>query len=306
MKMVDILHKIGETPLVKLNNFNNIFAKLEYLNPSGSLKDRIAHYMIHQAEKRKELKKGMQVIEATSGNTGIAFAMVCAALGYKFTAIMPENVTIERRQIIKAFGGNVLLTKAKDEMLGPVKKLQEFKKKAEKGEIKAWFPSKFENFDNVKAHYYTGKEIIKDMKALKENIDVFVMGIGTGGTIMGVSHVLKKYNKNITIVGIEPYESSVISGKKPGHHDIQGIGEGFIPKIFNKEAVDKIIRVKTKDAIKMTRAIAIKEGLFVGISSGANLYACLKLQQEKEFKDKNIVTVFCDRGERYLSMNIWK
>jgi len=303
----DILHKIGNTPLIGLNKIGrNIYAKLEHLNPSGSLKDRIADFIIHEAEKRGDLKPGMEIIEATSGNTGISFAMISAALGYKFTAIMPENVTKERMQMIKAFGGKVVLTPARKEMFGPMEKLTEIRKKAEKGDINAWFPSQFENPDNPRAHYKTGEEIIKQMKNKKEPIDVFVMGVGTGGTLTGVGTILKKKNKNVKIVAVEPAESPVLSGGRPGHHEIQGIGEGFIPKIFDYDLVDMIIRIKSKDAINTAREIARTEGILCGISSGANIAACLQIQKEREFKDKNIVTLICDRGERYLSMNVWK
>lgn len=304
--MVDILHEIGNTPLVKLEKFSfgsNIYAKLEYLNPSGSLKDRIAHEMIHLAEERGELKKGMKIIEATSGNTGISFAMVSAALGYEFIAIMPENVTKERIQMVKAFGGKLILTPAKEEMFGPVKKLEEMKKKYNG---KAWFPSQFENMDNVRSHYKTGKEIVKQIKENGLSIDAFVMGVGTGGTLVGVGTVLKKKFNEVKIVAVEPAESAVLSGGQPGHHNIQGIGEGFVPKIFDYDLVDEIIQVKSSDAILAAKEIARKEGLLCGISSGANLVACLELQKRKEFKNKNIVTMLCDRGERYLSMGIWR
>ncbi|MEM3369692.1 MAG: cysteine synthase A [Candidatus Micrarchaeia archaeon] len=304
--MVDILHNIGNTPLVKLERFSNssnIYAKLEYLNPSGSLKDRIAHEMVHKAEERGELKKGMKIIEATSGNTGISFAMVSAALGYEFIAIMPENVTKERRQMIEAFGGRVTLTPAKEEMFGPVKKLEEMKIKY-KG--KAWFPSQFENPDNFKAHHKTGKEIIEQMKKRKQKIDAFVMGVGTGGTIVGVATVLRKKFKDAKIIAVEPEECAALSGGKIGHHDIQGIGEGFVPKIFDYDLMDEIITIRNKDAIKYTRELTRTEGLFCGISSGANLAACIELQKRKDMKGKNIVTILCDRGERYLSMDIWK
>ncbi|MEM4589791.1 MAG: cysteine synthase A [Candidatus Micrarchaeia archaeon] len=303
--MVDMLHNIGNTPLVKLEKFSknsNIYAKLEYLNPSGSLKDRIAHEMIHKAEERGELKKGMKIIEATSGNTGISFAMVSAALGYEFIAIMPENVTKERRQMIEAFGGKVILTPAKEEMFGPIKKLEEMKIKFKN---KAWFPSQFENPDNFKTHYKTGKEIVRQMKR-NGQIDAFVMGVGTGGTIKGVASVLKNKNKDVKIIAVEPEECAVLSGGRIGHHDIQGIGEGFVPKIFDYDLIDEIITVRSKDAIKYSKELAKREGLLCGISSGANLVACIELQKRKEMKGKNIITILCDRGERYLSMGIWK
>ena len=310
--MVDILHNIGGTPLVKLNGFSfgsNIYAKLEYLNPSGSLKDRIAHEMVHLAEKRGELKPGMRIIEATSGNTGISFAMVSAALGYGFTAIMPENVTKERRQMIEAFGGKIILTPAKEEMFGPVKKLNEMKRKAENGKLKnAWFPSQFENSDNPKSHLKTGMELLAQMKKMDKGgkVDAFVMGVGTAGTLMGIGSVLRKKSKSAKIIAVEPFASPVLSGGKPGHHDIQGIGEGFVPKIFDYDLVDEIIRVKGRDAVSAARELARKEGLLCGLSSGANIAACLELQGRREFRNRNIVTILCDRGERYLSMNLWK
>ena len=310
--MVDILHNIGSTPLARLNCFSfqsNIYAKLEYLNPSGSLKDRIAHEMIHLAEKRGELKKGMRIMEATSGNTGISFAMVSAALGYEFTAIMPENVTKERRQMIGAFGGKVMLTPAKEEMFGPVKRLAEMKKRASEGKLKnVWFPSQFQNQDNPKSHLKTGQELAAQLKKISKNadIDAFVMGVGTGGTLMGAGSFLKKKFKDVKIVAVEPSESPVLSGGKPRHHEIQGIGEGFVPPIFNYDIVDEIIRVKSKDSIVAAREVAKKEGLLCGPSSGANILACLELQQRREFRNKNILTILCDRGERYLSTGIWK
>lgn len=290
-KVIDSISRVnGETQLIEIEG---ILAKIETTNLTGSVKDRMAWYMIEKAEERGELKKGSEIIEVTSGNTGIAFAMISALKGYKFTAIMPESMSIERRRMIKAFGGKIILTPGKEDMAGAVKKYNEIVKKRKN----AWLPKQFENEDNIKSHENgLGKELIKETNG---KIDAFVAGIGTGGTIIGVSRALKKLNENIKIFGVEPAESSVLSGGKQGLHKIQGIGEGFIPKIVqdNRYMIDGILKVKSNDAIKTQKYLAKKYGLLVGISSGANVFAAKKLKN----KYNNVVTVLPDRGERYLS-----
>jgi len=305
--MTDILRFVGKTPLAELKKINDthcrLFAKLEFLNPSGSIKDRMAHEMVLRAERNGDLKPGMRIIEATSGNTGISFAMIAAALGYEFTAVMPKSMTLERRQMITAFGGEIVLTPAKYDMTGTMKKFEQLQRTAKN----AWFPQQFENPDNIAAHVKTGNEISKDMaKFGAGEVDAFIAGVGTGGTLMGVAKAVRKKNKDVRIVAVEPAESAVMSGGKAGRHGIQGIGEGFIPQLVDFDSIDEVVRVKSKDAIAMTKRIAREEGMLCGISSGANVLAALLVGCRKEFKGKNVVTVLCDRGERYLSMGIFK
>ncbi len=286
----NILSVVGNTPLLKIGN---IFAKLETTNPTGSVKDRMAFYMVKKAEERGELKSGSEIIEVTSGNTGIAFAMISAIKGYKFTAIMPESMSIERRRMMKAFGARLVLTPAREDMAGAMNKYKELINKNKK----AWLPSQFENPDNIAAHREgLGQEILKQMNG---KIDVFVAGTGTGGTLIGVAQALKKVNPKVKIIAVEPSESAVLSGKKPRIHKIQGIGEGFIPKILmdNIGLIDGVITIKSKDAINKRKELATKNGILVGISSGANILAALALSK----KYKKVVTILPDRGERYLS-----
>ena len=282
---------IGKTPLIKIDG---ILSKLETTNPTGSIKDRMAWYMIKMAEERGELKPGMEIIEVTSGNTGIAFAMISSVKGYRFTAIMPESMSIERRKMMRLFGAKIVLTPAEEDMRGAVRKLKEIVKKKKN----VWLPRQFENPDNVKAHELgIGKEILKETKG---KIDVFVAGVGTGGTLIGVAKALKKENPNVKIVAVEPAESPVLSGGKPGLHKIQGIGEGFIPKLLRKNInlIDEVMTIRSEDAINMSKELARKYGLLVGMSSGANFLAAKQLRK----KYQRVVTVFPDRGERYLSL----
>jgi len=284
-----MLNTIGKTPLL---NIDGIYAKLETTNPTGSVKDRMAHYIAKKAEDRGELKKGMKVIEATSGNTGIAFSMISAVKGYKFTAVMPESMSIERRKMIKSFGGEIVLTPAKDDIAGTMKKYKELVSE----NPDAFLPKQFSNPDNIIAHEKgLGQEIIKQMP----EVDAFVAGAGTGGTLIGVAKALKKFNPDVKIFVVEPEESAVLSGKKPGLHKIQGIGEGFIPKILkeNLDLVDEIITITDDDAIKTSQDLTQKHGVLVGISSGANFLAAQTIKD----KYQNVVTIFPDRGERYLS-----
>ena len=270
-----------------------IKVKLETTNPTGSIKDRMAWYMVKKAEERGELKPGMKIIEVTSGNTGIAFAMISAVKGYKFIAVMPESMSIERRRMMKAFGAKIILTPAEEDMTGAVKRYNELIEK----NPDAWLPRQFENPDNPNAYEYgLGKEIVAQTQG---KVDAFVAGIGTGGTLIGVARALKKVNPNVKIIGVEPAESAVLNGGKQGLHKIQGIGEGFIPKLVqeNLDLIDEVFVIKSKDAISMSKELAKKHGLLVGISSGANFLAAKKLKERFE----NVVTIFPDRGERYLN-----
>lgn len=297
----NILDLIGETPLLKIpinENGGAIWAKLETTNPTGSVKDRMAWYIVKKAEERGELKPGSKIIEVTSGNTGIAFAMISAVRGYKFTAVMPKSVSIERVKMMKSFGANVVLTSAKADIAGAVKKYEELVKKNKD----AWLPKQFENPDNVAAHREgIGKEIIEQTGG---KIDAFVAGAGTGGTLIGAAQALKNLNPEIKIFVVEPAESAVLSGGKPGPHQIQGIGEGFIPKVLqeNRKWIDGVIKIKSKDAIAMRKKLVRDCGILVGISSGANVLAATELSK----KFKNVVTVLPDRGERYLSLENFK
>ena len=299
------METIGNTPIVKLEKINNtnsdIYVKLDNLNPSGSIKDVMVFWMIKMAEKRGELKKGSRIIEVTTGNTGISFAMLSAIKGYKFTAVMPEHMSIERRQIMKAFNAEIVLTPKEQDMPGAIKEYNELIKQYPD----AWLPKQFENYDNILAHKnITGKEIIKQ---LGNKVDYFIAGAGTGGTLIGVAKALKEVNQNVRIICVEPAESAVLSGKKPGLHEIQGIGEGFIPEILkdNLELIDEVIQIKSEEAIKMAVKLAKEEGLLVGISSGANVLAALKIAR-KINQNQTIVTVLPDRGERYLSSGMYE
>lgn len=305
LKKTKIMETIGNTPIVELEKINNtgshIYVKLDNLNPSGSIKDVMAFWMIKMAEKRGELNKGSRIIEVTTGNTGISFAMLSSIHNYKFTAIMPEHMSIERRQIMKAFNAEIILTPKEEDMIGAIKKYEELVVKYPD----AWLPKQFENEDNIMAHKnITGKEIIKQIGS---NIDYFIAGAGTGGTLIGVAKALKEVNENVKIICVEPSESAVLSGKEPGLHEIQGIGEGFIPRILEDslELIDEVVRIKSEDAIIMAKKLAKEEGLLAGISSGANVLASLKIAR-KIGKNKTIVTILPDRGERYLSSGLYK
>ncbi|MBI4154103.1 cysteine synthase family protein [Candidatus Woesearchaeota archaeon] len=284
----DVLDLIGNTPMVKLEG---VYIKLEHLNPSGSTKDRIAKYILEQAEKKGLLKEGFKVVEATSGNSGIAFSMVCAVKGYQMVVIMPKGMTEERKEIMEAYGAKIVMTSQKESVGGAMEK--ELSLEGHKG---YYLVKQFENPWNVKAHRMTlGKEILKEVK----RVDAFVAGVGTGGTLIGVGQALRGKNKKVKLFAVEPKESAVLSGGKPGHHKIDGIGDGFIPKIYEEHAdfVNGVITVSSSEAIAETRRIAKEYGLLVGISSGANFLAAKKLR--KRFK--NVVTVFPDSGDRYLS-----
>ena len=297
-----VLDFIGKTPMIKLDFPDieaTIYAKLEYLNPSGSIKDRIAKYMIEQAEKRGDLKPGYTIVEATSGNTGIAFSMVSAAKGYKMIVVMPEVMSIERRRIMQAYGAQVVLTPAKEFVEGSVRKAKEIA-----SQPKHWLAGQFTNPDNVAAHRETtGKEILEQTGG---KVDAFVAGVGTGGTLMGVAEALRAHNPNVKIIGVEPAGSPVISkGGPAGPHKIEGIGDGFIPDIVDVSKVDDWILVTDEEAIGMARRLSRERGLFVGISSGANVVAARKVA-EKLGKGKVVVTVLPDSADRYYSTDLFK
>jgi cysteine synthase len=296
----DILGQIGKGPLLELTKVNHtgnrILAKLETYNPSGSIKDVMAYYMLCEAEGKGLLNPGSKIIEVTTGNTGIAFAMISAHRGYEFTAVMPENMSIERQQMMKAFGAKIVLTPPADDMKGAIAKYKELVE----ANPDAWLPNQFENPDNISAHReITGRSILDQ---IGRKIDVFVAGVGTGGTLMGVSQAFKEEKHNVKIVAVEPSESAVMNGELPKQHDIQGIGEGFIPQLVNMDEIDEVIAIKSQDAMKMMSRLTKEEGLMVGISSGANVLAALRLS-ETIGTGKTIVTILPDRGERYLSMN---
>ena len=295
-----VLELIGHTPIVKLNRivpdgYADIFVKLESFNPGGSIKDRIALSMIEDAENKGFLKPGSTIIEPTSGNTGIGIAMICAVKGYRCILVMPESMSLERIYILKSYGAEVVLTPAYEGMEGSIKKADELNKKIENSIILR----QFDNPANPEIHRKTtAQEILRVM----DKIDAFVAGIGTGGTITGVGEILKKTNPNIQIVGVEPEASAVLSGEKPGPHKIPGIGAGFIPSILNLSIIDRIIKVSDNDAYKMSTRLAREEGLFVGISAGANVYASLEVAK-KLGRGKKVVTVLPDTGERYFSVS---
>ena len=303
-KLTDL---IGNTPLLELGNFNRehdteatIIAKLEYFNPGGSIKDRIGFSMIEDAEKQGLINKESVIIEPTSGNTGIALAFIAAAKGYHLILAMPETMSIERRNLLKALGAELVLTPGSEGMPGAIKKANELRVIYPN----SFVPQQFKNPANPEIHRTTtAVEIWNDTDG---NIDIFVSGVGTGGTITGVGEVLKQRNPEVKIVAVEPYDSQVIAGGNPGPHKIQGIGAGFLPDILNKEVIDEIIPVKNDDALRTGRELARTEGLIVGISSGAAVYAALQLAQRAENKGKRIVVILPDTGERYLSTLLYQ
>lgn len=298
-KLTDL---IGNTPLLELTSFNEknkidatIIGKLEYFNPLSSIKDRIANAMIEDAEEKGLLKPDSEIIEPTSGNTGVGLAFVAASKGYKLTLTMPETMSIERRNLLKALGANIVLTPGAEGMKGAINKAEELLKENPKGIIL----QQFSNSANPSVHKRTtAEEIWRDTDG---NVDIFVAGVGTGGTVSGVGEVLKGYNSNVKIVAVEPADSPVLSGGKPGPHKIQGIGAGFVPGVYNSEVVDEVIPVSNDDAIRTSRELASSEGLLVGISAGAATYAALELAKRPENKGKRIVVILPDTGERYLS-----
>ncbi|MDR2806338.1 MAG: cysteine synthase A [Dysgonamonadaceae bacterium] len=298
-KLTDL---VGNTPLLELSAYEksknieaHIIAKLEYFNPAGSVKDRIALSMIEDAEQRGVLKPGATIIEPTSGNTGVGLAFVSASKGYKLILTMPETMSLERRNLLKALGANLVLTPGAEGMKGAIAKAQALRDETPGAIIL----QQFENPANPEVHKRTtAQEIWRDTGG---QVDIFVSGVGTGGTVSGVGEVLKKHNPAVRIVAVEPKDSPVLSGGNSGPHKIQGIGAGFVPKTYNAEVVDEIIPVSNDDAISASRELAKSEGLLVGISSGAAAYAATVLSQRPENKGKNIVVILPDTGERYLS-----
>ena len=293
---------IGGTPILKLNNYialneipANIYAKLEYFNPAGSVKDRIAKAMIDDAEAKGALKPGAVIIEPTSGNTGIGLAAVAASKGYRIILTMPETMSVERRNLLKAYGAELVLTDGAKGMKGAIAKAEELAQQIEGGFI----PSQFTNSANPTAHFNTtGPEIWEDTDG---KVDIFVAGVGTGGTVSGVGKYLKSKNPNVKVVAVEPAGSPVLSKGVAGPHKIQGIGAGFVPETLDTKIYDEIIAVENEDAFATGKTLARKEGLLVGISSGAAVYAATQLAKRPENKGKNIVVLLPDTGDRYLS-----
>lgn len=297
---------IGNTPLLELAKFSAdggsdtpIIAKIEYFNPGGSVKDRIAFAMISAAEKKGLLKPGATIIEPTSGNTGVGLALVSAVKGYKLILTMPETMSIERRNLVKAYGATVKLTPGKDGMKGAIKAAEELRESIAGSVIL----QQFENMANPEIHYHTtGPEVWNDIEG---KIDIFVAGVGTGGTISGTAKYLKEQNPNIKVIAVEPTDSAVLSGGQSGSHKIQGIGAGFIPSTYNGSLVDEIFQVENDQAILASRHLAQQEGLLVGISSGAAAFAAREIAKRPENKGKTIVTLLPDTGERYLSTALY-
>jgi cysteine synthase A len=300
----DITKLIGNTPLVQLNKITKdcvacVVAKLEFFNPCSSVKDRIGLSMIEAAERAGKINKTTVILEPTSGNTGIALAFVCAVKRYKLVLTMPETMSLERRKLLAALGAEIILTPAAEGMSGAVKKAEELAKKD-----KCYFmPQQFKNSANPDIHRKTtAEEIWNDTDG---GVDILVCGVGTGGTITGVSEVIKKKKSTFRAIAVEPKDSPVLSGGKPGSHKIQGIGAGFIPEVLNTKIIDEIIQVSDEEAMATARSLAREEGILAGISSGAAAFAALKIAQRKENKDKLIVVIFPDTAERYLSTGLF-
>ena len=298
----NILDLIGNTPMVKLRkvadkNSATVYAKLEMFNPGGSVKDRIARFIVECAEERGQLKPGSTILEVTSGNTGIAFAMVGAEKGYPVKILLPKSASVERRKMIESFGAEL-------ELIDSVLHISDARKEAEgraRRDPRIFLPRQFENKDNPRAHELTtGVEILAQAGP---GVDAFVMGVGTGGTLMGVARALRRISRKVRIVAVEPAESAVMSGEAPGCHGIQGLADGFIPEIVNMDEIDQVIAIRTDDAIDMAMRLSREEALFVGISAGANVLAASYVAQELG-PEKKVVTILPDRGERYLS--VWE
>ena len=292
------LDLIGNTPMISLDKigYKNVYVKLEKYNPAGSIKDRIALSMVEGAERKGILNKESVLVEATSGNTGIALSMVGKLKGYKVIIIMPETMSMERRQLVKAFGAELILTEGSKGMNGSIEKLNDLLKE-NKNYVNL---GQFENEDNPKIHYEaTGPEIYKELP----DVDVVIAGIGSGGTISGIGKFLKEQNENVKVIGIEPKSSPLITQKKAGAHKIQGIGANFIPKNYDENIVDKVITVSDEDAFEIVRLMANKLGILVGISSGANIFGSIEIS--KKYPDKKIATVAPDGVDKYMSMGIF-
>lgn len=294
MLINSILDAIGNTPLMRLQRISsgNVFAKAEFLNPGGSIKDRVAKYIIESAEKDGTLKPGMIIIEATSGNTGIGLSLIGVQKGYRVLCVMPENMSVERKKIIQAFGGDIISTPAEESLSGSLEKLQEL---VQAKPAKYFIVNQFVNPRNPEIHYLeTGPEIWQDMNG---EIDIIVAGVGSGGSLQGIGTFVKEKNPRVKIVAVEPKTSAALLGREPGLHQIQGIGDGFIPAVLDVNLVDMVFTVSDEEAIEMTRRLSLKEGLLVGTSSGANVFAALHMDNGRN----KVVTILPDRAERYFS-----
>ncbi|HQP31429.1 MAG TPA: cysteine synthase A [Deltaproteobacteria bacterium] len=295
----NVLDQIGNTPMVCLKNVlaADIFAKAEHLNPGGSIKDRVALFMLEEAKRSGALKEGDIIAEPTSGNTGIGMALVGGIMGHPVIVVMPENMSEERKKIIKALGAELILTPAKESLAGCIRVIQEIKNTRKN----VYVPQQFENPNNPLAHYLTtGPEI---WTQLNHHVDIFISGLGSGGTLQGVGKFLKERNPNTIIIAVEPKNVSALLGHEPGLHRIEGIGDGFIPPVLDTSLVDEVVEVADEDAINTSRLLASRAGLLVGISSGANVWACMQTAA-KHGKDKIIATVLPDRAERYFSTSL--
>ncbi len=294
----------GNTPLMRLSCFGEnapceIYGKLECFNPAGSVKDRVAVNMLLRAKEKNLIGEGATIIEPTSGNTGIGLAAAAVSLGYKAILVMPDSMSIERQKLLKAYGADIILTEGAKGMLGSIEKAKELQREIPN----SFIPSQFDNPDNPEAHYLTtGPEIWRDTEG---EVDIFIASIGTGGTVSGTAKYLKEKNPDVKVIGVEPYDSPLITKGIAGTHGIQGIGANFIPENLDMSVIDEVVTVRTLNAFKMCRLLASKEGLLVGISSGAALSAAMEIAMRPENKDKKIVALLPDSGERYMSVNLF-
>ena len=300
----DMTELVGKTPLVRLNRVTagcvaSVAAKLEFYNPCSSVKDRIGYYMLQKAEEEGKVDRDTTVIEPTSGNTGIALAFMCAVRGYRLILTMPENMSAERRKLLQGFGAEIVLTPAQKGMSGAVQKAEEIVAKTDK----AYMPQQFKNPNNPEIHSLTtAQEIWEDTQG---RVDIFLAGVGTGGTITGVGKVLKAKKPSSKMIAVEPQDSPVLSGGNPGPHKIQGIGAGFVPSILDEELLDEVFQVDNEQALQMSRRLLREEGILSGISSGAIVHAALQVAKREENRDKQVVCIICDTGERYLSTELF-